>query len=518
MVSPRSGDVTERAIASAICEANRPAMTRRSEPARNAGTVVSLVPARLDRLPWSRFHTRLLVALGVAWVLDGLEITIASTVGAVLQRSDTLHLTSTAVGFSATVYLVGEVVGALLFGRLSDRLGRRRLFIATLALYLVANGLTALSPGYGVFLFFRFFAGMGIGGEYAAVNSAIDELIPARHRGQADLLVNGTYWLGAIVGTLGTLVLLNPNVLPPDLGWRIGFFIGPIIGIAIWGLRRNLPESPRWQLTHGRTEEAEETVTRIERELTATGVRLPPVDQGKAITVRTADPVSYLEIARVMFRQYRSRSVLGATLMISQSFLYNAIFFTYVLVLTHFYGVRASDAPWYLLAFAVGNLLGPIVLGRLFDTVGRKQMISGCYLLAGALLALTGFLFDQRLLTATTQTLLWSMIFFFASSAASAAYLTVSEIFPLELRAQAIAFFFAIAQVVGALGPVIFGALIGDREHPDPGRLFLGYLVGAVVMATGGVVEALIGVKAERTSLEDIAPPLSEITAAAKRE
>jgi MFS family permease len=492
-------------------------VTRRSEPTRIAGTAVSLVPARLDRLPWSRFHTRVIIALGVAWVLDGLEITIAGTVGAVLQRADTLHLTSTAVGFSATVYLAGEVVGALLFGRLSDGLGRRRLFIITLGLYLVANGLTALSPGYGVFLFFRFGAGMGIGGEYAAVNSAIDELIPARHRGQADLLVNGTYWLGAIIGTLGELVLLDPDVLPPNLGWRIGFLIGPIIGIAIWGLRRNLPESPRWQLTHGQEREAEETVTRIERELEATGARLPPVDPDKAIVVKATGPVSFLTIARVMFRQYRSRSILGATLMISQSFLYNAIFFTYVLVLTHFYGVRASDAPRYLLAFAVGNLLGPIVLGRFFDTIGRKQMISGCYLLSGALLAGTGYLFQQRLLTATTQTLLWSVIFFFASSAASAAYLTVSEIFPLELRAQAIAFFFAIAQVFGAFGPVIFGALIGDHEHPDPGRLFLGYLLGAVVMVAGGVVEAMLGVKAERTALEDIAPPLSKVTAAAKR-
>jgi MFS family permease len=486
-------------------------MTSRSEPNPATRTVRSLVPARLDRLPWSRFHTRMIVALGVAWVLDGLEITIAGAVGAVLQRSDTLHLSSASVGFSATVYLIGEVVGALYFGRLSDRLGRRRLFIVTLALYLVASGLTALSPAYGVFLFFRLFAGMGIGGEYSAINSAIDELIPAAHRGYADLAVNGTYWLGAIFGALGSYVLLNPNLLPANIGWRIAFLIGPLIGAAIWGLRRNLPESPRWLLTHGRAEEADEALARIEREIEASGVRLPPVPPDKAIEVRATGPVPFLRIAQVMFRQYRSRSILGASLMISQSFLYNAIFFTYVLVLTHFYGVSASAAPKFLLAFAVGNLLGPLTLGRLFDTLGRKRMISGTYILSGVLLAITGYLFQQHLLTAATQTLLWSVIFFFASSAASSAYLTVSEIFPLELRAQAIAFFFAIAQVFGAMGPLIFGALIGDQRHPDPNRLFHGYLLGAAVMIAGGVVEALVGVNAERTSLEDIAEPLSVV-------
>jgi MFS family permease len=474
-------------------------------------TVRSLVPARIDRLPWSGFHTRMVAALGVAWVLDGLEIQIASIVGPVLQRADTLHLSSGEVGFSATVYLLGEVFGALLFGRLSDRLGRRRLFIATLGLYLGANALTALSFGYPIFLVFRFAAGMGIGGEYAAIHSAIDELIPARHRGRVDLAVSGTYWFGAILASLGEYVLLNPSLLPPDVGWRLGFLIGPIIGVAIWGLRRTLPESPRWQLMHGQAAEAERTVARIEREVEESGGRLPPVDASRYIEVRARGPVSFAQVARTLLREYPQRSVLGATLMISQSFLYNAIFFTYGLVLKHFYGVADHDVPKYFFAFAAGNLLGPLLIGRLFDTVGRRQMISSTYLLSGALLAFSGYLFKLGLLTAVTQTALWSVIFFIASAAASSGYLTVSEIFPMELRAQAIALFFAIAQVFGSLGPTIFGSLIGDQRHPDPGRLFVAYVIAACVMAAAGLVAAVWGVRAERTALEDVAAPLSQV-------
>ncbi|MGH3375103.1 MAG: MFS transporter [Actinoallomurus sp.] len=480
-------------------------------PAAPPDTVRSLVPARIDRLPWSGFHTRMIAALGVAWVLDGLEIQIASIVGPVLQRADTLHLTSGEVGFSATVYLLGEVVGALIFGRLSDRLGRRKLFIVTLGLYLAANGLTALAFHYPVFLAFRFAAGMGIGGEYAAIHSAIDELIPARHRGRVDLAVSGTYWFGAILGALGEYVLLNPALLPANLGWRLGFLIGPVIGVAIWGLRRTLPESPRWQLMHGQAEEAERTVARIEREVEASGVRLPEVDQAKYIEVRAYGPVSFARVARTLFREYPKRSVLGATLMISQSFLYNAIFFTYGLVLKHFYGVADHDVPKYFFAFAAGNLLGPLVIGRLFDTVGRRPMIAGTYVLSGVLLAFSGYLFKLGLLTAVTQTILWSVIFFIASAAASSGYLTVSEIFPMELRAQAIALFFAIAQVFGSLGPTIFGSLIGDQAHPNPGSLFVAYLIAAGVMVFAGVVAAFWGVKAERTALEDVAPPLSAV-------
>jgi MFS family permease len=469
----------------------------------------SLVPARMDRLPWGPFHTKLVIALGITWVLDGLEITIASAVGGVLTDKATLGLTTGEVGLSASVYLAGEVVGALFFGRLSDRLGRRNLFIVTLGLYLVANGLTAFSFDAWIFFVFRFFAGMGIGGEYAAINSAIDELIPARHRGHTDLAINGTYWLGAILGASSEYVLLNPDILPIDLGWRIGFLIGPIIGVAIWGLRRHLPESPRWLLMHGRADEAEATVARIEQDFTDRGYELPEVDDSQALEVVRTDKISFLEIARILFREYPGRTVVGFALGISQSFLYNAIFFTYVLVLTTFYGVSAHDAAKYLFPFAIGNLLGPFLLGRLFDSIGRKPMIAGTYLISGVLLAITGYLFKIGALTAVTQTILWCVIFFFASAAASSAYLTVSEVFPLELRAQAIAFFFAVWQLVGGVvAPWVFGTLIGTG---DRGALFVGYLVGAALMVAAAVTQVLFGVEAARRSLEDVARPLSAV-------
>ncbi len=471
------------------------------------------MPARMDRLPWARFHTRLVIALGVAWVLDGLEITIASLVGPVLQSEHTLHLSSIDVGRSASVYLVGEVAGALFFGYLSDRLGRRRLFIATLGLYLIANGLTAFAFTYAIFVFFRFFAGAGIGGEYAAINSAIDELIPAKYRGHTDLAINGTYWLGALIGALGEYVLLNPRILPIDLGWRIGLFVGPLIGVLIWRLRGALPESPRWLLMHGYAEQAERTVTEIERQVEASGHELAPVDDRKALEVRALRPLGYVTLGKVLLGAYPSRSALSLSLMISQSFLYNAIFFTYGLVLTHFYDVPGPAVPKFFFAFAAGNLLGPLTIGRLFDTIGRKPMIAGTYAASGLLLAVSGYLFEVGALNAVTQTVLWSIIFFIASAAASSAYLTCSEIFPLEIRAQAIAFFFAIAQICGAAGPWIFGHLIGDQQRPDPTRLFYGYLFAAVVMVYAAVLEALIGVKAERASLEDIAEPLSAVRA-----
>ncbi|WP_433256437.1 MFS transporter [Streptosporangium sp. CA-135522] len=475
-------------------------------------TIQTLIPARIDRLPWSRFHTRMVVALGVAWVLDGMEITIASAVGDVLRERQTLALTAAEVGLAATVYLLGEVAGALIFGRLSDRFGRRKLFIITLGLYLVANGITAFSFSYWWLLLFRFFAGMGIGGEYAAIHSAIDELIPARYRGRIDLAVSGTYWLGAMIGTASTYILLNPDLLPVDLGWRLGLLIGPLIGLLIWGLRRHLPESPRWLVMHGREQEAELAVREIEQHVRESGKEVPPVDERRIIEIRPHGAVRYRDVLRVIFKDYPKRSILGATLMISQSFLYNAIFFTYVLVLSQFYGVSASDASKYLFLFALGNLLGPFVLGPLFDTVGRKPMISSTYIFSGLLLAVTGWLFKEGVLTATTQTLLWSVIFFVASAAASSGYLTVSELFPLEIRALAIAVFFAVAQTFGALGPAIFGALIGDQRNPDPTRLFYGYLVAAAMMVLAGIVALLFAVKAERASLEDVTPPLSAVT------
>jgi MFS family permease len=474
------------------------------------GAIRSLIPARIDRLPWSPFHTRMVMALGTAWILDGLEITVASAVVDKLTQPDTLHMTSTQVGLIATVYLLGEVFGALWFGHLSDKLGRRNLFMVTLAVYLLGSGLTALTlgngPGWVLFLYVtRFIAGMGIGGEYAAINSAIDELIPARYRGRTDIAVNGTYWAGAILGTLGTFILLNK--LEPSVGWRIAFLIGPVLGLIILVIRRHLPESPRWQVMHGREREAEETIAYIEHEVAHTGRRLPPVDESKAIELRPAEDIGYFALARVLFREYPQRAVYGATLMITQSFLYNAIFFTYTLVLGRFYGVSSNDAPLYLIAFAVGNLTGPFVLGHLFDTVGRKKMISGTYILSGVLLAITAVLFQAGALNAATQTIAWCVIFFFASAGASSAYLTVSEIFPLEVRAKAIAVFFAIAQCFGALGPVIYGALIGTGDNPT--RLFIGYLLGAGVMVFGGAVAAVYGISAEGKSLEDIATPLA---------
>ena len=482
------------------------------------GSIRSLIPARIDRLHWAPFHTRMVAALGTAWVLDGMEITIASAVAAVLTDKATLGLSSTQAGAIATVYLLGEVFGALFFGRLSDALGRKNLFVVTLGVYLAGNALTALTWGNGtaalVFLYLtRFIAGAGIGGEYSAINSAIDEMMPARYRGRVDIAVNGTYWGGAVIGTLGTFVLLHQMSL--GVGWRLGFLIGPVIGLAIWNLRRHLPESPRWLIVHGREEEAEANIALIEDEVRSSGQTLGEVDESKAIEIRPAPTHGYLSLLRVLFSHYPSRSTLAATLMITQSFLYNAIFFTYTLVLTKFYGVDAANAPIYLIAFAVGNLVGPLTIGHLFDTIGRRKMISGTYLLSGVLLGITAVLFNAGVLNAVTQTIAWCIIFFFASAGASAAYLTASELFPLEVRAQAIAVFFAIAQCFGAIGPVFYGWLIGSGENR--GALFIGYLIGAAVMIIGGIVDIFLGVDAEGRSLEDVAPPLSAVSATRPR-
>jgi MFS family permease len=479
-------------------------------PVNDSGGIRSLVPARLDRLDWSAFHTRLVIALGVAWILDGLEITIASNVANVISSNAALGLGSGSVAFSVgTIYLLGEVAGALFFGRLSDRLGRRNLFMITLGVYLAGGVLTACTAGKSTGWVYwldlsRFIAGMGIGGEYAAINSAIDELIPAKYRGRVDIAVNGTYWFGAFLASVLTVALVNH--LSPAVSWRVAFLIGPALGFVILFVRKNLPESPRWLLMHGRVDEAEAAVAQIEEEAART-TELRPVDESKALDITPATNIGFVTLARTLFREYPSRSTLGATLMITQSFLYNAIFFTYALVLTKIYGVPTGETAYYFMVFAAGNLLGPLVLGHLFDTVGRRRMISGTYLLSGVLLAISAVLFKAGALNAVTQTLCWCVIFFFASAGASAAYLTVSEVFPVEVRAKAIAVFFAIAQTFGALGPWFYGHLIGNGQ--DPTKLFIGYMVGAAVMIVGGVVAAVLGVDAEGRSLEDIAAPLS---------
>jgi MFS family permease len=476
-----------------------------------APVIRSTIPARIDRLPWSKFHTRLVIALGVAWVLDGLEITIAANVIPDLTQKATLHLTTSQAGSIASWYLIGEIIGALFFGRLSDKLGRRNLFMVTLAVYLIGSGLTAATmagSGWVIFLYAtRIIAGMGIGGEYAAINSAIDEMIPARYRGRVDIAINGTYWGGALIGTAATLVALNH--LPADWGWRTAFLVGPALALSIIYVRRNLPESPRWQIMHGREEAAEGSIREIERDVEQSRGPVAPVDDDQAIEIRPAAQIGYLALARSLFRHYPGRSTLVAALMITQSFLYNAIFFTYGLVLNLFFHIPTGHVPYYYFAFAAGNLLGPLTIGRLFDTLGRKKMISGTYIISGVLLVITAVLFKQGAFNATTQTLAWAVIFFFASAGASAGYLTASEVFPLEVRAKAIAVFFAIAQFFGWFGTKLYTSLIGDGT--DPNKLFIGYLIGAGAMIIGGLVEIFLGVAAEGKSLEDVASPLSMV-------
>jgi MFS family permease len=476
-----------------------------------APTIRSTIPARIDRLPWSRFHTRLVIALGVAWVLDGLEITIAANVVPDLTDKATLHLSTAQAGSIASWYLIGEVIGALFFGRLSDKLGRRNLFMVTLAVYLIGSGLTAATmagSGWIVFLYAtRILAGMGIGGEYAAINSAIDEMIPARFRGRIDIAINGTYWGGALIGTAATLFALN--YLPADWGWRTAFLVGPVLALSIIYVRRNLPESPRWQIMHGREEAAEGSIREIERDVEQSRGPVAPVDDDAAIEIRPTTQIGYLALLRQLFVHYPGRSFLVAALMITQSFLYNAIFFTYGLVLKLFFHIPSASVPYYYFAFAAGNLLGPLTIGRLFDTLGRKKMIAGTYITSGILLVITAILFKQGAFNATTQTIAWAVIFFFASAGASAGYLTASEVFPLEVRAKAIAVFFAIAQFFGWFGTKLYTNLIGTGN--DPNKLFIGYLIGAGAMIVGGVVEIFFGVAAEGKSLEDVASPLSVV-------
>jgi MFS family permease len=467
--------------------------------------IESDIPARLDRLPWSRWHWLIVIALGITWVLDGLEVTLAGAVGGVLTRSDGLGLSDAQVGASATAYLLGAVIGALIFGYSTDRLGRKRLFSITLMLYLCATALTAFSWNFASYALFRALTGAGIGGEYAAINSAIDELIPARVRGRVDLIINGSFWIGAAIGSAATIGLLDTGIVPLNIGWRLVFGIGALLGSIILFLRHYVPESPRWLMIHGREDEAEDIIRTVELKITDHPETLPQPDCTIRIHPRTHTPLK--EIWHSIFVAQRQRSLLGLALMTSQAFFYNAIFFTYALVLVTFYNLPAQKVGLYLFPFALGNFFGPLVLGRFFDTVGRKQMISITYALSGILLALSGWLFQRGIFTATTQAAAWTVIFFVASAAASSAYLTVSEIFPLEIRGLAIAIFYASGTLVGGVAaPFIFGLLIESHSRT---ALNYGYMAGAALMIAAAVVEAVIGVKAERTSLEAITTPLS---------
>ena len=469
----------------------------------NGKKIESYVPARLDRLPWSSWHWLIVVSLGAIWILDGLEVTLAGALGGILTRHETLGLTDTQVGASATCYLTGAVLGALLFGYGTDRFGRKKLFFITVAVYLIGTALSAFSWNFESYAVFRALTGAGIGGEYAAINSAIDELIPARVRGRVDLIINGSYWIGAAVGAVATLVLLDPRHVPVWLGWRFAFGIGATLGLIVIFFRRWIPESPRWLMIHGRNSEAEQIVAEVERKIGAS----PLLQSNTSITILTRRHTPWREMWDAIVHEYRRRSFLGLVLMSTQAFFYNAIFFTYALVLMRFYGVPEQKVGGYLLPFALGNVLGPLLLGHLFDTIGRKQMITATYGLAGILLALTGCLFRAGVLTAQTQTLAWTIIFFIASAAASSAYLTVSEIFPLEIRALAIAIFYAIGTLIGGVGaPLLFGWIIGSGSIT---ALFIGYLVAAALMIFGAAIEAWIGIPAERCSLEHIAAPLS---------
>jgi MFS family permease len=474
----------------------------------SSAIVESDTPARLDRLPWGRFHTLVVIALGVTWILDGLEVTLAGALSGALKESPTLRFSNADVGLAGSAYLAGAVLGAIFFGWLTDRLGRKKLFFITVAVYLVATAATAASWNLWSFALFRFLTGAGIGGEYAAINSTIQELVPARVRGWTDLVINGSFWIGAAMGAAGSIVLLDPAVFSPDVGWRLAFLIGAVLALVIFFMRFWIPESPRWLMTHGQPDKAAAIVAEIEASFRRHGHELAAIDQPRA-RLRTRRYTPLREVMHTLFQVHRQRTLVGLSLMAAQAFFYNAIFFTYALVLTDFYGVPADRVGWYILPFAAGNFLGPLLLGRLFDTVGRRPMITFTYAVSGVLLALSGYLFMRGALSAETQTIAWTVIFFFASAAASSAYLTVSETFPLEIRALAIAFFYAIGTGIGGIaGPSLFGVLIDTGSRTS---LFFGYLLGSVLMIAAACIAWGWGVAAERKSLETVARPLAYV-------
>jgi len=478
----------------------------RSEKPLSGAIVETDVPARLDRLPWGRFHTLVVAALGITWILDGLEVTLVGAVAGALKQSPVLQFTNTDIGLASSAYLAGAVLGALFFGWLTDRIGRKKLFFITLTVYLLATAATAFSWNFWSFMVFRFLTGAGIGGEYTAINSTIQELIPARVRGWTDLVVNGSFWVGAAIGAVASIALLNPALLPVDIGWRAAFAIGALLSTVIFVMRMWIPESPRWLVTHGRPDEAEAIVASIETSLRRQGHTLSAGPFAR-IRLRVRSHTPLREVAAVLFRGQRQRSLVGLSLMAAQAFFYNAIFFTYALILTDFYGVPADHVGWYILPFAAGNFLGPLLLGRLFDTWGRRPMISITYAVSGLLLAATGFLFARDVVSVQELTVAWSVIFFFASAAASSAYLTVSETFPLEIRALAIAVFYAVGTGVGGvIGPWLMGTLIETGSRVS---VFWGYALGACLMIAASMVMVRWGIAAERKPLEEVSRPLA---------
>lgn len=479
--------------------------------AETGRTVTTDIPARLDRLPWSRWHWTIVIGLGTVWILDGLEVTVVGSIAPRLSEPGSgLPITSGQVtGLAAALYVAGACLGALFWGRLTDRWGRKKLFMITLAVYLAATALTAVSFDTWWFFLFRFLTGFGIGGEYAAINSAIDELIPAQYRGRVDLMINCSFWLGAVGGSLLAIVALDTAILPADIGWRLTFALGAVLALVILLVRRHVPESPRWLLIHGRDDEAERIVTAIESKVEAERGEPLPRPQGE-LTIRQRRSVSFLEIGRTVFSEYRRRAILGFSLFIGQAFLYNAITFGFGAILATFFDVPTGDTGYYFAVIAVGNFMGPLLLARLFDTVGRRVMITSTYLLSGLLLFGTAWLFDQGALNATTMTACWCAVLFFASAGASSAYLTVSEIFPMETRAMSIAFFYALGTAAGGIsGPLLFADLTATGKVGDT---VLAFQIGAALMCLAGMVAAFFAVRAERRSLEDIARPLTAVT------
>ena len=468
-------------------------------------TIETDIAARVDRLPWSRWHTRIIIALGTSWLLDGLEVTLVGSLSGVLESKNGLSLTDPQVTAAATTYLAGAVFGALLFGYLTDRLGRKKLFLVTLATYSIATICTAFSFNLLAFSIFRFFTGVGIGGEYAAINSAIDELIPSRVRGTVDLVVNGTFWVGASIGSVASVLLLGQHGPPLHLGWRLAFGIGGTLGLAVLLLRLAVPESPRWLMLRGREEEANRIVTDIEKKISDQGGHLPPVE-GDKLKIAVRDHTPWREIFSNMLGENRQRSLLALVLMVGQSFFFNAVFFTYGLVVKKFFHISDQQLPLQLLPFALGSFFGPLILGPLFDKVGRKPMIIATYGLAGIGLAAICYPFAHGMLTATTLNICFTLIFFVASSAASAAYLTVSEIFPLEIRAFAIAIFYALGTLVGGVGaPLLFGNLIATDSKTN---VALGYVLGSALLILAALFEWRIGIEAAGKSLESVSKPL----------